>query len=107
MEEQRIHIELLNIVNNRSDLKKLRHFGLTYRQIAALIESNVLSGNLSSEGDLLSITELGKNVLESRQNELKETDKSKWIDLDYKSKVKQIDKDDVFLPRKDDLSFLK
>lgn len=107
MEKQKIDIQLLQIISSDGDIKKLRHFGLSYRQIAELIDSNVESGNLNGEEDHISLTVKGAKLLQARIGELKEREKSKWIGLDIKNKVQQFDKEDVFLPRKNDLSFLK
>ncbi|WP_448103964.1 hypothetical protein [Pedobacter panaciterrae] len=107
MLEKKIVIQLLHIINSDGDIKKLRHSGLTYRQIAELIDANVTNGNLDGNDDIVTITQQGKDLLQVNKGEIKERDKSKWIEIDFKNKMQQIDKEDVFLPRKNDMSFLK
>jgi hypothetical protein len=105
--EQKTIVYLLHIIEADGDIKKLKHFGLSYRQIGELIELNIKSGYLQSDDDMITLTGLGKEYLMANKSLIKERDKSKWIDVDFKSKIKQIDKEDVFLPSRNELSFLK
>lgn len=105
--DQKITALLLGIIDKDSDVKKLKYYGLTYRQIGELIEANVENGNLNSEHESVVLTQKGKEYLEQNKNLIKEPDKSKWIEIDFKNKIKKINKEDVFLPSSKHLSFLK
>lgn len=98
---------LLKTINDDGNIKKLRHYGLTYRQIGDLIEENIANGNLNGIEDVVSLTERGKEYLLANRELIKERDKSKWIELDLKNKTQPIDKEFIFLPSRNELSFLK
>ncbi len=98
---------LLKEIDTEGDLKRLKHFGFSYRQIAEMIEENISLGNLTSEDEGVRLTPAGKLFLSNNIHLVKETDKSKWIEPDYKNKIQKIGKDDVFLPSRKNLSFQK
>ena len=105
--KEKADILLLDLIQKNGSLKKLKHYGLTYRQIADLIEANISNGNLNGNDDVITLTEQGRNYLLNNIKTIKEQDKAKWIELDTKNKIKQIDKEEVFLPSRKELSFLK
>ena len=80
---------------------------MSFRQITELIEQNINEGYLDNSQDKIQITVLGAEYLRQNEHLIKERDKSKWIELDHKNKIKKIQKDDVFLPAQNALSFLK
>lgn len=98
---------LLKIIKEEGNIKKLKYFGLTYRQIGELIEINITNGNLNSNEDNISLSEQGQEFLDNNKDLIKERDKAKWIEVDWKNKIRQIHKDDIFLPSRKELSFLK
>jgi predicted transcriptional regulator len=100
-------LQLLDIVDKEGNIRKLKQGGLSYREIGDLIEKNITDGNLNGDSELISLTEKGKALLENNRHLLKEVDKSKWIEPDYKNKIEKIDPDDVFLPARKSFSFRK
>ncbi|PWV44626.1 hypothetical protein [Chitinophaga sp. S165] len=107
MNQDKLSSLLLHIIKEDTNVRQLIHYGLSYREIAELIEQNITSGNLNGDNDVISLTKQGEDYLNANRKLIKERDKSKWIDLDLKHKITKIDKDDVFLPTRDKLSFLK
>jgi hypothetical protein len=107
MDQDKYSLLLLHIIKEDTNVRQLMRYGLTYREIAELIEQNITLGNLNGENDTISLTKRGEDYLSANRNLIKERDKAKWIDLDFKHKITKIDKDDVFLPNKNKLSFLK
>ena len=105
--QMKIDLQLLDIVDKDGNIRKLKQVGLSYREIGDLIEKNIAVGYLNGDSDLISLTEKGKDFLEENRHSLKEVDKSKWIEPDYKNKIEKIDPDDVFLPSRKSFSFRK
>jgi len=103
----KINLQLLDIVDRDGNIRKLKQNGLSYREIGELIEKNITEGNLDEDSELISLTPKGKGFLETNRHLLKEIDKSKWIELDYKNKFEKIDPNDVFLPSRKGFSFQK
>lgn len=103
----KITATLLKIVEEGSSVRMLKHLRLSYTEIADLIEQNIINGNLIEKDSEIVLTENGASFLNQNRHVVKEIDKSKWIEPDYKNKIKKIARDDVFLPSKKELSFLK
>lgn len=98
---------LLHVIATRGNINQLRRQNMTYWEIANLSEALIDSGLLKYEGNLLTITQDGLNFLEKNRSLIKNKDKSTWIEPDYKNKIKRIDRDFIFLPSPNELSFLK
>ncbi|GGG99072.1 hypothetical protein [Pedobacter zeae] len=105
--DNKIKAILFEIIANNGKVGKLKHYGLSYRQGADLIEDSIKNGDLTDAQEMIKLTEKGQAFLKANHHLIKETDKSKWIDLDFKNKMRQIDKDEVFLPSRKELKFLK
>ena len=103
----KIRTTLLKIIEEGSSVKMLKHLKLSYAEIADLIEENINNGNLRERDGEIVLTEYGTIFLKENKHLVKEADKSKWIEPDYKNKIRKIARDDVFLPSKKELSFLK
>jgi len=104
---EKITALLLAIIEKDTDVRKLKYYGLSYRQIGELIETNIQDGNLKSDHESITLTQKGKEYLEQNRNLIKEPDKSKWIDIDFKNKMNKISTEYVFLPSSKNLSFFK
>lgn len=98
---------LLRVIHEDGDIKLLRHHNISFREIGEMVETSVEEGLLTNSDDIISLTDQGKDFLESNIGIIKERDKSKWIELDRKNKIRKIDRDEVFLPAQNALSFLK
>lgn len=98
---------LLRVLHEDGDINILRHHNMSFREIAELVEHNVKEEFLTDSGDKISLTERGMEYLKNNIGLVKERDKSKWIEPDKKNKIRKIDRDEVFLPTQNALSFLK
>lgn len=98
---------LLRVIHEDGDIKLLRHHNISFREIGEMVETSVEEGLLTNSDDIISLTDQGKDFLEGNIGIIKERDKSKWIELDRKNKIRKIDRDEVFLPAQNALSFLK
>lgn len=98
---------LLNVIHENGNVNLLRHYNISFREIAELVNENVDLGFLINSDGIITLSDRGKEFLNSNIHLIKEQDKSKWIDLDIKNKISKIDKNDVFLPSRNGFSFLK
>jgi hypothetical protein len=97
---------LLEVVYRRGDARRLIHEGLDYKQIGELTSKAILDGLVSfDDRGELDLTTSGFERYKSDREHFKRTDKSLWIEPQEKSKIRQIDKNDIYLPREKDLSF--
>ena len=99
--------QLLHIIHTQGNINSLRRSNFSFRQIAEMIESAIHEGLLQSEEDRITLSSVGESFLLDKRSLLKVTDKKKWIEPHFKSKINPIDKNDVFLPAQNELSFLK
>lgn len=98
---------LLRVIHEGGDIKLLRHHNISFREIGEMVETSVDEGFLTNSDDIIALTDQGKEFLDSNISIIKERDKSKWIELDMKNKIRKLDRDEVFLPAQNALSFLK
>lgn len=96
---------LLEIVMKKSDVRQLILEGLNYKQIGELTSLALRDGFLIYEKKELILSDKGLYKIEKDENLYKKTDKSEWIMPEIKSRIKRIDKNDIFLPNQDELSF--
>lgn len=106
MNENHIFI-LLSIVKNNGDIKRLIRLGLSFQAIAELTEIAINRNLLNYMDENISITKNGYELMEKLEKKFKQTDKEKWIDPENESRVSKLEKNDVFLPKQDDLWFNK
>lgn len=102
MEDKHLYI-LLTTINNNSDLKKLTRHGFDFYEIAALIKKAVEASYLTYSKKKVFVTAEGLSKIEALAKYHKRTDKSKWIDLETKSKIPKIDKNFIYLPNQNEL----
>jgi hypothetical protein len=101
------YVSLLNIIETNGNVNKLRRQKLSFKQIAQLIDDAISWEYLSVKDDRISLTTIGKEFLKENESLLKIKNKKDWIEPDFKSRITPIDKNDVFLPNQNELSFLK
>lgn len=96
---------LLNIIKNRRNIHQLRRQGLSFRQIAELIENALNDGFIVYLDKKIVLSERGETFLSKNLNTIKKTNKAEWIELDLKNKIKPFPKNEIFLPDRNELSF--
>lgn len=105
MNEQTMYL-LLSVINSSGNIKRLVNKGYTYKQLADYIEELEDIGLLDYLEDKLVLTEKGNLEFMRLDEQLKITDKNKWIEPEKKSKLKyQLSKDFIYLPHQDELHF--
>jgi hypothetical protein len=96
---------LLNVVKNKGNILRLRRQQLSFRQIVELTEEAVSEGLLAYIANKVILTEEGEEFLSLNLDSTKKRNKSEWIDLDLKNKIKPFPKNEVFLPDRTEFSF--
>jgi hypothetical protein len=97
---------LLDTIQKNGDARRLMSEGLTYKDIAELTQTALRNGLLKIGVDKkLSLTTTGIQKYGADDRRFKKTDKNLWIRPQTQSKTSKIDKNDIFLPDKNELSF--
>lgn len=96
---------LLDVVNKNGDAKRLVIEGIDFKAIGELTSIALEEGYLVFEANKIILTQKGLLKLETDAKKFKRTDKNEWILPALKSKVAKIDKNDIFLPSQDELTF--
>lgn len=104
MKEKELYI-LLTVIKNNGDVKRLIREGLSYKDVAEMTNKAISDGLIVYDNDLISLSEKGRETYLMLDKKLKIIDKSKWIEPENKSRTSILDKNDVFLPNQNDLSF--
>lgn len=96
---------LLEVVRNNSDVRQLIIEGLNYKTIGDLTTAALEGEYLLYENGQIKITEKGLDKINQDAKKFKRINKDEWIKPDFKNQIRKIDKNDIFLPNKDELSF--
>jgi predicted methyltransferase len=104
MNEKNLYL-LLKITNEKGNIKLLINEGLTYPKIAKLTETVINEGYLIYRDDEVKLSTKGVSKMEELKSKFKKINKEEWIKPETKSKVPAINKNDIFLPSQDELSF--
>ncbi len=104
MDEHKLY-DLLNVIFRNSSVRSLVRQGVSYKEIAELTNAALTSGLLIYSNDKIILSEEGLHQIKVLEKHYKRTNKDEWILPDLKSRVAKIDKNDIFLPRQDELTF--
>lgn len=104
MNEKEIYL-LLNAIKKNTDIKRLVREGLSYTNVAKLTKEAILNEFVKYENDKISLSEKGEQYYEQIKDNYKRKNKNEWIEEDLKSKLKKIDKNFIFLPKQNELTF--
>jgi hypothetical protein len=104
MNEKEIYL-LLNAIKKNTDIKRLVREGLSYTSIAKLTREAISNEYVQYENEKISLSEKGVQYYEQIKENYKRKNKDEWIEKDLKSQVKRIDKNFIFLPRQNELTF--
>ncbi len=104
MQEKELYL-LLNVIKQNGDIQRLVREGISYLQIAELTNEAILMKLVTYQNDKIELSELGIMKFEEIKNTYKRTSKEEWIEKDKKSQIAQIDKNAIFVPRQNELTF--
>lgn len=97
---------LLSVIKNNGDIKRLTREGISYKQIAELTNEAISSNLVKYNNELIELSELGISKFEEIKGNYKRTNKEQWIEEEKKSQIAKIDKNYIFVPRQNELTFL-
>jgi len=100
-----IKLFLLKIGKYNGDVTPLIKMGYEYVQIIQLIDQLIAEGHLIKEKSKVQLTEKGLSEIDALNKSLNRRNSAKWIEPDNASRVAKINKNDVFLPDQNELSF--
>lgn len=104
MQEKALYL-LLNVVKKNGDIKRLVREGISYRQIAELTNEAILNKFVTYNNNKIELSESGEAKFEEIRSNYKRINKEEWIEKDKDSEVVQIDKNYIFVPRQNELTF--
>ncbi len=104
MKEKEIYL-LLNAIKKNTDIKRLIREGLSYSAIARLTKEAISNELVTYEDEKVHLSEKGKQLYEKIKDNYKRTNKEEWIEKEFKSQIKRIDKNAIFVPRQNELTF--
>lgn len=96
---------LLDIIFRNGSVKRLTREKVDFSEIALLLNKAILDGLIIDSKERLELTENGKVLLDQLAKKYKKTNKEDWIDKDFASQITKIDKNSIFLPRQNELTF--
>lgn len=104
MNEKEIYL-LLNAIKKNTDIKRLVREGLSYTSIAKLTKEAIYQDYVKYKDEKISLSDKGEQYYEQIKDNYKRTNKDEWIEKDFDSQVKTIDKNSIFLPKQNELTF--
>ena len=104
MNEDNLYL-LLDIIKKNGNVKKLIHNGLGYKAIAELTTWAINNKYVIIDNNEISLSEKGNSELLRLSILFKKNNKNEWINPEFESKIKPIEKDFIYLPNKKELSF--
>ena len=100
-----VRLFLLKIIDNNGNIEPLSELGYEYSQIVNFIKHEINENNAAYNNGELILTLQGKSLIVSLEKEKKKKGSNTWIEQEIQSKISILDKNDVFLPNQNDLSF--
>lgn len=104
MKEKEIYL-LLNAIKKNTDIKRLIREGLSYSAIARLTKEAISNELVKYEKEKISLSEKGNLLYEQIKGNYKRTNKNDWIEKDEKSRIDKKEKNFIFVPRQNELTF--
>jgi hypothetical protein len=104
MKEKNIFL-LLNAIKKNTDIKRLLREGLSYSGIARLTGEAITNKLIDYKDNKIQLSVKGIELYEQLKDNYKRTNKNEWIEKDFKSQIQCIDKNTIFVPRQNELTF--
>lgn len=104
MKENNLFI-LLDVIHRNGSVKRLTRNGIDFNQIAIETNQAIIDGLVTNNEKRIVLTEKGIELLRTLETKYKKTNKNEWIEKDLKSQIPRIDKNTIFVPRQNELTF--
>ena len=96
---------LLNVIFKNSSVMNLTRQGLSFIQIAESTNSAINSELVTYIEERIVLTDKGFTLLKQLELKYKKINKDEWIEKDFKNKISKLDKNIIFLPKQNELTF--
>ncbi len=96
---------LLEIVFENGNVKRLKHEGLSFKEIANLTNTLINENLIIYQNDLVKLSKLGIEKHLELQPIYKEVNKDKWIEKENDSKIERLDTSFIYLPNQSEIHF--
>ncbi|WP_207427085.1 hypothetical protein [Pedobacter sp. SYSU D00535] len=100
-----VKLLLLKLVKHNGNIQPIIKMGFEYSQIVGFINELLAEGALAKINNKYELTEAGEQEINTLNKELKRLNSAQWIEPATEFRITKIDKNDVFLPDQDELSF--
>mgnify|MGYP000190324201 CR=1 FL=1 len=104
MKENNLFI-LLDVIHRNGSVKRLTRNGIDFNQIAVETNQAIIDGLVTNNEKRIVLTDKGIELLRILETKYKKTNKNEWIEKDLKSQIPRIDKNTIFVPRQNELTF--
>jgi len=104
MNENNLYL-LLDVISRNGSVKILTRNGIDFNEIAIQTNNAISEGLVINSDKRIVLTDKGVEVLKHLALKYKKTNKDEWIERHLKSQIRKIDKNSIFLPRQNELTF--
>lgn len=104
MTDKHLYI-ILKVVNYNSNVKQLTREGLTFPRIAELMSEAIREGYLLHTKETIKLSDQGLTKFKDLDARFKKTNKEDWIEKDEKNMIRKLDKNTIFVPNQNELTF--
>ncbi len=104
MNEKHLY-KLLKIINNNGSINNLRREGVSFSKIAELTNKAISAGLVILYNNKIELSKKGLEKIQKLEVLYKKTNKEEWIEKDIKSIIPKLDKDLIYLPDQNELTF--
>lgn len=96
---------MLLIMSNNGSIRELIREGYSYSQIAIMTSELIEDDYVIEINDQLTLTDKGEKWLSKEFKENKVKGPETWITPEEKSRIKKLEKNEVYLPNRNELHF--
>ena len=104
MDDNKLYL-LLDVIFRNSSAKKLTRQGITFSEIAEQTNKAIEAKLVVYSKERIMWTDNGIELLKQLETKFKKINKNEWIEKDLKSIIPKLDKNSLFLPRQNELTF--
>ena len=104
MKEENLYL-LLDVVFRNGSVKRLTRNNIDFNEIAKQTNLAINQGLLSYSEDQIALSKEGIELYKQLEARFKKVNKDEWIEKDLKNQIAKKDKNFIFMPRQNELSF--
>lgn len=96
---------LLDVIFRNGSVKRLTRNGIDFNEIAIQTNQAISDGLVMNSENRIMLTDKGIGLLRDLEVKYKKTNKKEWIEKDEKNQIARLDKNAIFVPRQNELTF--